>query len=212
LQGIIQRFEDEYPECRISNDALLNRPPGGSSTAGVSNPISTISGLSVPSLGPSAEASALTSDDEFEESRPSLRTSRHNSDVSLASRALSREEGRIHRVGQKARRSIVNAPGFELPSDRPMSSAGGINNNIGLTNASETIRDPKIASLAKRIEALSGPELKTEIQTGGWEGLLEKMGTNFEELRRLQEEDPVAWEQFKESQLKATANMERTAK
>ena len=146
-------------------------------------------------------------DDEFEESRPSLlRTSRHNSDVSLASRALSREEGRIHRVGQKARRSIVDAPGFELP-DRPKSNDGP-----AATGSIDAVtRDPKIASLAKRIEGLSGPELKLEIQNGGWESVLEKLGSNFEELRRLQEEDPVAWEQFKESQLKATANMEQVS-
>jgi len=41
--------------------------------------------------------------------RPVL--SRHNSDVSLASRALNEEEGRMHRFGQKFRRDILQDHG-----------------------------------------------------------------------------------------------------
>ena len=59
---------------------------------------------------------------------------------------------------------------------------------------------------ASRMADISGPELRVIVEKDGWEGVMEKMGANLEELQQLQMKDPVGWEQFKESQLAARAN------
>ncbi|KAK8188783.1 uncharacterized protein BKA78DRAFT_236712, partial [Phyllosticta capitalensis] len=90
LQGIIQRFEAEYPECRPSVLAPTNGPvvndAASAHTGGDSDMEDYLDEEYLPPLG--------------------LR-SRHNSDVSLASRAQTLEEGRVHRMGQSVRRDVI---------------------------------------------------------------------------------------------------------
>ena len=117
---------------------------------------------------------------------------RKASDVSLASRALAIEEGRIHRLGHKVRQDLIDVPVAVQPleSDAHAEWAPGSH----------------MAEIASRMADLSGPELKVMVDQGGWEGVMEKMGANLEELQQLQMKDPQGWEQFKESQLTARAN------
>lgn len=102
---MITRFEDEYPETRLPpSPPLTNSLPSTFYTP--STPADAA--LAVPtSTDPYAypDETALSDEDldavpeEGRTSRPIL--SRHNSDVSLASKALSQEEGRMLRFGAK---------------------------------------------------------------------------------------------------------------
>lgn len=206
LQGMIQRFEDEYPETRLA-------PPSPKQTASLSSSLGTADSVSVSvppdglasSVGTLAtEVSALSNDSDIDDEtlHPPRMPSRHNSDVGIASRALALEEGRIHRLGQKVRRDVLNAP-----SSRPGSVSGPSGQEVH-AQALEAI-DPHLAELSDRLENLSGTELQGRLERDGWEGVLKSLGANYEELRQLQERDPVGWEQFKESQLKARANIGR---
>ena len=47
------------------------------------------------------------------------------------------------------------------------------------------------------------------VEQEGWENVLAKIGGNYGDLRRLQEQDPEGYEQFKESQMKARMNVDR---
>lgn len=176
LQSMILRFEEEYPETRLispSQTPVLFAASGADQDA--PRPIIT-------------QGAKFDDEDEFDDGvRPAF--SRHNSDVSLASRALSIEEGHLHRLGHRLRRSVVDSPVAAVEEDH---------------SPTEEVR---MKAIKERIEGFSGPELKSMVEHNGWSVVLEKIGANFNDLRLLQEEDPQAWEQFKESQLKARLNL-----
>jgi hypothetical protein len=185
---MIKRFEDEFPETRL--------PPS------VSSPLLPDMAPASPSdsleLGGGAEshisdtepvfAEATLSDDE-DHIRPVL--SRHNSDVSLASRALSQEEGRMHRFGQQFRRDITKL-------DVEDSAAATVN-----------IQDkPMHLQLLKAmVEGMGGEEIKNKILTEGEETILNELSDEASGLRQqLKEQDPESWVKFVESQEAAMRN------
>jgi hypothetical protein len=135
LRGMIQRFEDEYPDCRLpvsegepelqpdvnseassgSHSPSLEASQAASSTATTSQ-----EGVFRPKMHPEnafgykiskrGSANSNNSDSEEDEgaiSHPLRRSSRHASDVSLAAKALSREEGRVHRIGTKVKADLI---------------------------------------------------------------------------------------------------------
>jgi len=53
---------------------------------------------------------------------------------------------------------------------------------------------------------MDGEEMRQAALSGTWEAYLEKLGTNKEELKRLQEESPEEYESFKEAQEAAILN------
>jgi hypothetical protein len=185
LQSMIERFEEEYPETR-------ERPMPGSPRI----PASTASSMTENSdlktdLSITTSATELTaaniSDDEDDAAIHPAALKRKGSEVSLAGRALSLEEGRLHRLGQEMRRDLIDSP----------------------TTASAP-ESERIKALGDKLEAISGSELKSIVEHEGWESVLQKVGGNFEELKALQESDPSGWEQFRESQLKARINNKRS--
>lgn len=186
LQSMVQRFEDEYPETRLTPPSP--QQPALSTSSVHSSEMAAAPGLSSSLTTLATEASLEKSDDEEDEVRP--KPERHNSDVSLASRALSLEEGRIHRLGQNLRREVLDSPN---PS-RPPTAHGE--------------EDTRLEALGQRLESISGSDLKTMVQTDGWEEVLRKVGANIDDLRQLQEQDPIGWESFKESQMKARMNLD----
>lgn len=151
-------------------------------------------GASFATLATEASGFSVESDDDEADTRVPAKTSRHNSDVSLASRALSLEEGHIHRLGQHLRRDIVNSVSTEASPTQAAPSS----------DASRHLADA-----VKAIDNLSGAELRDMAAKDGWKGALDQLGVNIEELRQMQASDPVGWEKFRESQLKARLNAER---
>ena len=111
LQSMIQRFEEEYPETRPTHSSPRHVSSLASAGTHPSAPLSVNTSVTSDTRGsPSDE------DYEFEDSgmyKPAL--SRHNSDVSVASRALAIEEGHLHRLGHRMRRNIVDSPATNTP-------------------------------------------------------------------------------------------------
>jgi len=131
----------------------------------------------------------LPSDDE-DAIRPQL--SRHNSDVSLAGRALAQEEGQMHRFGQQFRRDILKPDTEDLLH--------------GTSGRDETPRHLQL--LRAMVEGLGGEEIKEQLMQKGSEGLLQELNNEASTLRRkLMDQDPEAWEKFAESQEAATRNL-----
>jgi len=188
LQGMIQRFEDEYPECRLQ--------PSETVTAdNASTHSSTPSSTSPPTL--TISVSEPPQPDSDEDEQPMLR-SRHNSDVSLASRALSLEEGRIHRLGQRVRHEILN-------SSCPTSSSGPRPDPHNALESEQELPN-HLQALCDKLYNLTGEEMRATIENDGWEETLQRIGQSAEELERLEKEAPEEFKCFREAQMAAIAN------
>lgn len=191
LQSMIARFEEEFPETRI---------PPGLPTSETSS-LTEASALLASSVN--TQATNLSDEEDLDEpddptTRPSA-VARHNSDVSLASRALGLEEGRLHRIGQHMRREVI---------DSPRSTNSGADWAPWRKADQSQEESDRLRKFGERIESISGVELKRVVDEEGWDGLLKKVGGTYEDLRSLQEQDPEAWESFKDAQEKARRNLE----
>jgi len=205
LEKMIMRFEEEFPETR-------QEPGSPKQLAAEESPVGSVGSVEAtpffsnlgddPIARLTRDASLQSDEDEGSSNFMRPRASRHNSDVNLASRALSLEEGRIHRLGQGIRRDIMNAPS---PGDSHGTSIPVVPGAPVAVPPQQT--DPHLQDLARKLENISGPELNTILDSGGWTEVMQKVGANMEELRQLQELDPTGWEQFKESQMKARMNV-----
>jgi hypothetical protein len=187
LEGMIKRFEDEFPETRlpssVTSPPLPEMGPGSpSESLGLGSAESRISDTEP------VFPEAAVSDDE-DGIRPVL--SRHNSDVSLASRALSQEEGRMHKFGQQFRRDIT-----KLDIEDPAVDTAGIQD-----------KPMHLQLLRAMVEGMGGEEIKNKILTEGEETVFHELSNEASELRRqIKEQDPEAWVKFVESQEAAMRN------
>ncbi|KAF1849420.1 RNI-like protein [Cucurbitaria berberidis CBS 394.84] len=190
LQGMIQRFEDEYPETRLqpSDTASIH---SNSSVPSSSAPAST-----VPTLDNSI--TDITSP-ESDEDEPLTLRSRHNSDVSLASRHMSQEEGRLHRFGHRVRTGLLN------PS-RPSSSHEDSHQAFMSGTMDDHGLPEHIMSLRDYFSNYSGDEIRHMIERAGWEKAFDSVVDNAEELKSLEKDDPAAFKIFRESQIAALKN------
>jgi hypothetical protein len=190
---MIQRFEDEYPETRLPT-AFSDVASTHSSVPSTSPPAST-----VPTLDNSV--TDLTNQ-ESDEEEPHYLRSRHNSDVSLASRHMSQEEGRLHRFGHRVRTGLLN------PS-RP-TSAHAEDENPHPAYISGTMDDyglpEHLRSLREIFQNYSGNEMRHMIEGVGWEKAFDSVVENAEELRNLERDDPAAFHLFKDAQIAALKN------
>lgn len=191
LQSMIQRFEEEYPDSRITPNGAAAAEPTASMTSSFQSTLasSLATGERAELLNPAADVD----DGEDDAVKPPM--SRHNSDASLASRALTLEEGRLHRLGQHLRREIV------------ASSPTTLTPPIDGANPPPTAGQQRLEILKERLESTPGNELGPLVEQIGWKAVLEKVGANLDDLRMLQEQDPEGWEQFKDSQVKARMNV-----
>jgi hypothetical protein len=191
---MIQRFEDEYPETRLQS----------SDTASIRSSLASMPSSSPPaSYAPTLDNSVtdITNQDSDEDEGRTLR-SRHNSDVSLASRHMSQEEGRLHRFGHRVRTGLLN------PS-RP-TSAHENDEHPNPSFISGTMDDhglpEHLRSLRMYFSSYSGDEMRQMIEGVGWEKAFGNVVENAEELRNLERDDPVAFQVFKDSQIAALKN------
>lgn len=194
LEGMIQRFEDEYPETRLQASDNASVRSSVASVPSSSPPAST-----VPTLDNSV--TDVTNPDSDEEGSLTVR-SRHNSDVSLASRHMSQEEGRLHRFGHRVRTGLLN------PS-RPTSSHGDEQHSHPsfLSGSMDDHGLPEhLRSLRMYFSNYSGDEMRQMIEGVGWEQAFSKVVENAEELKNLERDDPVQFQLFKDSQIAALKN------
>lgn len=191
LQSMIQRFEEEYPDSRIAPNGTAAEPPASMASSFQSTLTASLAtGERAELMNPPGDV-----DDGEDDTVKPPPMSRHNSDASLASRALTLEEGRLHRLGQHLRREIVDS----TPSTPTLPADGD--------DPSPTAGQQRLEVLKEHLESTPGNELGPLVEKIGWKAVLEKVGANLDDLRMLQEQDPEGWEQFKDSQLKARMNV-----
>jgi hypothetical protein len=188
---MIQRFEDEYPETRLQPSDTASTT---SSKLSSSPPTSA-----VPTLDNSISTD-FSAQPESDEDEPSTLRSRHNSDVSLASRHMSLEEGRLHRFGHRVRTGLLNPSRPTTPDihDNHASFISGTADDQGLPEHLRTLR--------AYFQNYSGDEMRTMIEGKGWEQAFDSVVENAEELRNLEREDPTQFKIFRESQIAALKN------
>lgn len=102
------------------------------------------------------------SDDEAERPFPS----RHNSDVSLAARALSIEEAQVHRMGQKVKRELLSPSGGRADNGWNTSTGEDLGAGPALDENGET---EHLKLLRSKLEELQGEELRNCVVERGWE-------------------------------------------
>lgn len=193
LNNIIKRFEDEFPDTRVSvladsgidveslEDAQKRKKIPDDSGDLANSTTSALLNSSDNEDAPQEEETAIKS--------PSL--SRSNSILSLSSKALADEEGRVLRAGHKLRVGIVDS--------RPYAAL--------LTSAVKMVgADPNhIRVLHELLEELNDEVLNREVREKGVVRVFkERKG---EILARLREADPVSWDRFVESQEMARKNV-----
>jgi hypothetical protein len=183
---MIQRFEDEYPETRLH--------PSSSASTHSSLLSSSPPASSIPTMTDSYMDATTHESDEDE---PRLLRSRHNSDVSLASRSMAIEEGALHRFGHRVRTGLLNPSRPTSPSAEHTFISGTMDDH-GLPE--------HLRALREYFMTMSGEELRARIQGLGWEKAFDSVVENAEELKTLELEDPVAFKQFRESQIAALKN------
>lgn len=216
LERIIGQFEAEYPETR----AEPAPEPTGPDADALGRSLSDLAKKEEEERFEDARAECPeecmdhehaygASDDEYGFiSRPML--SRHNSDVSLASKAQTQEEGRMHRFGQKFRRDIVDSENQSSPLASGNGSAIADDEPANPADGHSTKWAPHVAVLKAMLEEMGGEEMKRKIEEGGQDGLLKELGEEAGVLRRrIIEEDPMAWARFREAQEAAVSNSRR---
>ncbi|KAK4236122.1 hypothetical protein C8A03DRAFT_45845 [Achaetomium macrosporum] len=206
LKGIIKRFEDEFPDTRITNSDN-NKDNNNDRDSDKSVPAST-------EEDPRADPAAITlpdSDDNEEEAEddPTVATtiikspslSRSNSQLSLSSRALAHEEARVLRAGHKFRAGVIGARDDDGPPDLRSEHYALLASGVEMVGA-----DPNHARLLHELlEELGDEELNAEAREKGVVSVFKER--RLDVLRRLRAADPAHWDRFVESQEMARANV-----
>jgi hypothetical protein len=191
LQRIIQRFEDEYPETKVP-DLPSSVPKLDDANAGTSLADASIVSASVGSntLEQVASAEEYLQGEENGEDPIRLKLARTPSNQSLAARAYTDEEGRMHRFGQGVRREVLRQS--EMTDGEPLDPA-------------------HLAEIRARYDDFKGEEIRERVEQEGADSVLKSLGVNAKELSVMQREDPEGFEVFKNSQIAAQINSGRRA-
>ncbi|KAF8467346.1 hypothetical protein BDZ91DRAFT_793706 [Kalaharituber pfeilii] len=164
LYRVINRFEEEYPECRLNTTTI---PPTSSSSPGPGFLTITAPGDHTDCSAPQLPGSRLLLPDlddydHHDESRiktPAL--SRQPSDISLHSRALDAEEGHMHKLATFVRKEIFKK---QMPA-----SSCDKSTNISITEASEDHNQGSdcevhhIRKLKALVEGMEGEEIRQRV-------------------------------------------------
>lgn len=191
LQRMIQRFEEQYPETRLTPANELAKEPSDNSSDRSS--LAETSNLSGSVDAPSTTITRVLSDAGSEEDY-SVKLSRTGSNTSLHARMLTSEEGRMHKFGQQVRREMFRPQFLDYAH--------------GTTNE-DPPESPHITALREKLELLKGDDIRKRVEEFGPDRVLEEMGADAEELLALEKQDPSEFEKFRESQMVAHLNTMR---
>ncbi|KAI0414401.1 hypothetical protein F5X98DRAFT_254668 [Xylaria grammica] len=181
IEGIINRFEDEFPDTRQSDDA----------NEVISDLSSTVPESGTTPEPPEAEAFALSDTEDVETAlRPPIR-SRSSSIISHTSRAFSEEEGRALRVGHKFRRSFMSQKQFNI-----------LNSDVEISKNPHHVQ--LVTSLMEDLME-DYEDIRKRVEEKGIVKAFEEDKDNIWKL--LRDKDPQYWDVFLESQEKARANI-----
>lgn len=186
---MIQRFEDEYPETRVVSQLVRSSTFESSSqnSGDDLNGSTTLSGTQ-PN-GNSADGDTAIDDEDTDQY--AIRLSRSSSVTSLHSRAMTSEEGQVHRLGQNIRRDFLS-PSLDHADEDP------------------SLDDSHVAALREKLDRLHEEQLRSEYENNtAPDKTFEELGSTVEELWRTQKQDSEAFERFKQSQIAAQINSGR---
>jgi hypothetical protein len=191
---MIQRFEDEYPETKTDTTS--------SNANGMYSPDPSIGDPSLLSTSVGSDGlMKMTSAEEYfpgdSERRESyaIKLSRTASETSLAARAFTNEEGRMHRLGQSIRREVLKPTGMD--------------DNLHGTSTDDDPEAPHLAAVRAKFEQLRGEDIRAKVERDGADSVLTELGLNAQELLALRKTDPEGFETFRKSQLAAQINSGR---
>lgn len=220
LQRMIQRYEDEYPECkRPTPPSEPTLSPSGE--AALDSCTSSYADASILSTSTSTSTNGLSQSNSGEEAFDSadepfaLKLSRIPSNTSLASKALTHEEGRMHRYGQSVHREIAlannnnnNNPISTGTTDTSATSAATTSTTT--MSSDEASREAsRLQALQERLHNMRGEEIaqfREKCNQEGVEKALTDLGVTAQELLDMERSDPEAFEKFRESQVAARIN------
>lgn len=180
LHKMIQRFEDEYPETRLSSQTAPAAVPDSSSQHSGED-------ANGPGVANNLSSSMIDNEnaiDDEETDQYAIHLSRTSSMTSLHSRAMTSEEGHVHRLGQNIRRDFLNPP----------EGQGGEED------------DSHLVALREKLERLHEQQSESPFDSVDAEQAFEKLGTTVDELWAAQRQDAEAFEKFKQSQIAAQIN------
>lgn len=179
LERMIQRFEDEYPETRITNKIqnATSEP-----FVNVAAPPLEYHPQTLPPRSDSLATDAISPNLVEDESvlSPFTRPSslpRRQSSPSLAARQA-QEEGRMHRFGQRIKRDIL----------RP-ETQDYAHGTTGTEVEAEYLRE-----LRRRFAETEGTEIKDKIESLGPEAVFDAIGATADDLAKLEKSDPAEFE------------------
>jgi hypothetical protein len=168
---MIDRFESEYPETRVPPPPEL-LPPDVHDILYLSTPIQSPSPASYADTSLSHAVSSTngkeSESDEEDESYNQMRlrrSSRQASDVSLAAKALGREEGTVHKLGQQVKRKILGHEHQDADSETRDSSMPGsppLPAEGADSNIQERIEDEHIRVLKEKLVMLKRASADSE--------------------------------------------------
>ncbi|KAE8355029.1 hypothetical protein BDV28DRAFT_129776 [Aspergillus coremiiformis] len=191
LDKMIQRFEDEYPETRIVPQPVFSTAPDTSSQ----NSGDDVNCGPVFGTQPATDHDDECAIDDEDADQYVVGISRTSSMTSLHARAMTSEEGHVHRLGQNLRRDFLN-PSFDQTYDDP----------------SLTLDDAHIAALREKLERLQEEQTHPRFDSVATDKAFEDLGSTVEELWAAHKQDTEAFEKFKQSQIAAQINSgKRTA-
>ncbi|KAI1308593.1 hypothetical protein F5Y03DRAFT_350310 [Xylaria venustula] len=181
IEGIINRFEDEFPDTRQPED----------SNEVTSDLSSAVPESSITPEPAEVDTFALSDTEDVETAlRPPIR-SRSSSIISHTSKAFSEEEGLALRTGHKFRRSFMSQKEFNI-----------LNNDKEISNNPHHVK--LVTSLMEDLMEDS-EEIRKQVEEKGIVKAFEEDKDNIWKL--LRDKDPQYWDVFLESQEKARANI-----
>lgn len=180
---MIQRFEDEYPETRIvPQPAPVSAAPDNTSQHSGEDATGQSAAGNLNSIAIDNENAI----DDEETDQYAIHLSRTNSITSLHARAMTSEEGHLHRLGQNLRRDFLNPP---LSQGDPDDDAAA-----------------HLVALRERLERMHEQQPQSPFDSAEAEQAFEKLGLTVDELWAAQRQDVEAFEKFKQSQIAAQIN------
>ncbi|KAJ5158324.1 Leucine-rich repeat ribonuclease inhibitor subtype [Penicillium coprophilum] len=187
LHRMIQRFEDEYPETRI----IPQLPPALPVPDTISQHSGDDDGTGSIAAGGNLNSSQLdeTGGDEEDTDQYAVRHSRTSSMTSLHSRAMTSQEGHIHRIGQNLRRDFLK------PSLAPDDEDFDYDDD-----------NSHIAALRQKLDLLHDEQSLSQFDDFDADMAFNHLGTTVDELYDSQQRDAEGFERFKQSQIAAQIN------
>ncbi|KAJ6145752.1 hypothetical protein N7470_009647 [Penicillium chermesinum] len=183
LQRMIQRFEDEYPETRLASQPAPPSTPPDTNSQHSGEDLSAMA-TSANLHGSSADHENAVDDEDADNFDITL--SRSSSMTSLHARAMTSEEGHVHRIGQHLRRDLLNPPASQGDGDEDDYS--------------------HILALREKLERLQDRQSQSPFESAEAERTFAELGHTVDELWAARKQDAESFERFKQSQIAAQIN------